>query len=328
MMSCNIVNEYVSFSSKAIKKYLQMILKQYFDRDVYDDLMNAYMNERYYNMYDKVSDRFEVNIVHYLKEAIIDKKDDSTYRKKAKWMFGLFKYILYFDSVKECTSVRPLIKEINDFRKEELHIDESDFESKFYNTLKEDLLAKKEFINSFNDKNFTINYVKVKRGVFNACLESNLKFPKIYSEYAINKMFNSAEIKEQRLFVLYPLVTIKVLEDILKGNFEKNYLLDFELNLKEKPKKYKRLLNIIDNDVVKEKVALKVNYNDYLNDKESVYELTRNGYKIALILEGNINLDEELLELLSIFSYVVITDEKLYEKLKNHYKILYISSQR
>ena len=325
MMSCNIVNEYVSFSEKTIKKYLQMILKQYFDQDVYDDLMNAYMNERYYNMYDKVSERFEVNIVHYLKEAITDKKDDSKYKKKARWMFGLFKYILYFDNVKECSSVRPLIKEIANFRKNKLNLDD-EFESEFYNVLKNDLLAKKEFIDSFKDKNFSVNYIKVKRNVFNSSLESSLKFPKIYSEYAINKMFNSTEVKEQRLFVLYPLVTIKVLEDILKGNFEKKYLLDFMINLKDKPKKFKRLLNIIDNDIVKEKVCLKIGYNDYLDNKEKIYELTREGYKIALTLEDNVNLEEELLELLSIFSYVIITDSKLYEKLKNHYKILYIPS--
>ena len=327
MMSCNIVNEYVSFSSKAIKKYLQMILKQYFDQDVYDDLINAYMNERYYNMYDKISDRFEVNIVHYLKEAINDKKDDSKYKKKARWMFGIFKYILYFDSVKECTSVRPLIKELADFRKRELNLDDN-FESEFYNVLKEDLLAKKEFVNSFKDKNFNVNYTRVKRNVFNSSLESNLKFPKIYSEYAINKMFNSMEIKEQRLFVLYPLVTIKVLEDILKGNFEKQYLTDFMVNLKDKPKKFKKLLNIIDNDIAKEKICLKISYSDYSNNKENIYELTREGYRFALILDDSVNLDEELLELLSIFSYVIVTDEKLYEKLKNHYKILYITNQR
>ena len=45
-----------------------------------------------------------------------------------------------------------------------------------------------------------------------------------------------------------------------------------------------------------------------------------------MVLDDSVNLDEELLELLSIFSYVIVTDEKLYEKLKNHYKILYISN--
>lgn len=323
-MSCNIVNEYVSFSEKAIKKYLQLILKQYFDQDVYDDLINAYINTRYYNMYEEVSDRFEVNIVHYLKAAIADKKDDSKYKKKARWMFGLFKYILYFDSVKECSSVRTLIKEIDDFRRNELNLNEDDFESKFYNLLKDDLLAKKDFINSFNDKNFSVNYIRIKKNVYNSCLESNIKFPKIYSEYAIGKMFNSKEVKEQRLFVLYSIVTTKILTDILKGNFDKKYLVEYQIGLKDKPKKKKRLLNIIDNDSVKEKMALMVSYTDYINNKDEVYEFTRNGFNIALILDDKVNLDEELLELLSIFTYVIVPDNDLYSKLKNHYKILYI----
>ena len=73
-MSSNIIKEYVSYSQKSIKKYMQVILEQYFDQDVYDDLINAYINTRYYNMYEKVSDRFEVNIVHYLKKSIEEKK--------------------------------------------------------------------------------------------------------------------------------------------------------------------------------------------------------------------------------------------------------------
>ena len=112
----------------------------------------------------------------------------------------------------------------------------------------------------------------------------------------------------------------------LKGNFEKQYLTDFMVNLKDKPKKFKKLLNIIDNDIVKEKICLKISYSDYSNNKENIYELAREGYRFALILDDSVNLDEELLELLSIFSYVIITDSRLYEKLRNHYKVLYIPS--
>ena len=324
-MSSNIIKEYVSYSQKSIKKYMQVILEQYFDQDVYDDLINAYINTRYYNMYEKVSDRFEVNIVHYLKKSIEEKKDDSKYKNKARWMFGLFKYILYFDGVRECSSVRPLIKEIDTFRKETLNLDNADFESKFYNLLKDDLIAKKEFIDSFNDKNFNVDYVKVnKKQIFDCHLQHTLKFSKIYSEYAIEKIFNSKDIKEQRLYVLYPLVTVKVLLDIIKGNFQKQYLVDYVIDLKNKPKKKKKLLNIIDNDITKEKISLKINCQDYLNNKEEIYELTRNDFRIALELDETINLDEELLELLNIFTYVIIKDEKLYSKLSNHYKTLYI----
>ena len=134
-MSCNIVEEYVSFSKKTIKKYLQNILGHYFDQDIYDDLIHAYIYTRYYNLYPVVDKRFEVNIVHYLKKALVGVKDDKRYQKKAKYMFSMFKYILYFDHVCECDSVRNLISEIASFRKTELEMEDDQFEVTFYHQL-------------------------------------------------------------------------------------------------------------------------------------------------------------------------------------------------
>ena len=94
-MSCNIVNEYIDFSRKAIKKYVKMILERYYDQDLFDDVINAYINTRYYDMYQNVDDRFKVNIVYYLKKALEKVKDDDTYKNKARYMFHTFKYILY-----------------------------------------------------------------------------------------------------------------------------------------------------------------------------------------------------------------------------------------
>jgi hypothetical protein len=325
-VSCNIVNEYVDFSKKMIKNYLEIILERYFDQDIYDDLINAYINTRYFNMYFNVEPRFEVNIVYYLKKSLEGKKDDSRYIKKSKYMFHVFKYILYFDSVRECDSVRPLIAEISDFRKG-LGLNDEQFESKFYNLLKDDLTAKKEFIDSFDDKNFTINYLKVNNDqIFDCQLEQNLKFPKLYSEYIIDKVFNNRDINEQKLFVTYSLVGCKILQDIIKGNFQKSYLVDYSLSLKDKPKKKKRLLNILDNDITKEKIALKISYSEYLEYKEEIYELTRSGFKIALITDKNFVLNEENSKLLIIFSYIITSDSDLYDHLKDYYNILFIPS--
>ena len=324
-MSCNIVNEYVSYSKKSIKKYLQVILERYFDQDIYDDLINAYINTRYYNMYDAVDKRFEVNIAYYLKKSIEDIKDDSKYKKKASAMFYLFKYILYFDNVRECNSVRKLISEIDLYRREKLGLVDEEFEVNFYNLLKDDLTAKQNFIDSFDNKNFFINYIKInKEGVFDARLDYKLKFSKLYSEYAINKVFNSKDIKEQRLFVTYPLVTVKILQDIIKGNFKKEYLVPYSLSLKDKPKKKKRILNIIDNDIVKEKLILKISYDDYINNKDEIYEFTRNGFRIAIEIDSKIELTEELLVLFKIFSYLICDDVDIYNNLKDKYNLLYI----
>lgn len=320
-MSCNIVNEYVDFSRKSIKKYLKVILEKYFDEDVYDDLINAYINTRYYNMYFEVSDRFEVNIVYYLKKSLEKYKDDAVYKKKARYMFHVFKYILYFDSVRECDSVRPLIDEIKVFR-DKLKLEDKDFESKFYNMLKDDLLAKKEFVDSFNSKNFNMNYVKVKEQFFNCELTSNLKFSKLYSDYAINKVFNSKEINEQKLLVTYSMVGCRILQDILKGNFDKKYLVLYSLSLKDKPKKKQRILNIVDNDIVKEKLLLKITFEDYLANKDEIYSLTKMGFHIAIVLDSTFELTDDNKKLLTVFSYVITDNLKGLEE----FNTLYIPS--
>ncbi len=323
-MSCNIVNEYIDFSRKAIKKYVKMILERYYDQDLFDDVINAYINTRYYDMYQNVDDRFKVNIVYYLKKALEKVKDDDTYKNKARYMFHTFKYILYFDSVIECDSIRPIIHEIYDYRKRLGLIDE-DFESKFYNVLKDDLLAKKNFINSFNDKNFNVDYVKIEKQVFDCNLVHNIKFSKIYSDYAINKVFDSKEIGEQKLFVTYSLLGCKVLQDIIKGNFTKEYLVDYEVSLKNKPKKKKKLLNIIDNDIVKEKVFLKIPFSKFMEDKDEIYSLTKAGFKIAIILDSSFVFEYENVMLLKVFSYIITDD--YYNELKNIYNTLYIPSK-
>ena len=328
-MSCNIVEEYVSFSKKTIKKYLHNILGHYFDQDIYDDLIHAYIYTRYYNLYPVVDKRFEVNIVHYLKKALVGVKDDKRYQKKAKYMFSMFKYILYFDHVCECDSVRNLISEIASFRKTELEMEDDQFEVTFYHQLKDDLTAKQEFIDKFQDKNFTVNYTKINQEqIFDCQLEHHLKFSKLYSDYAISKVFNNKDMQEQKLFVLYSLVGVKILQDIIKGIFHKTYLLDYVLDLKDKPKKKKRLLTMIDNDITKEKMAFKIEWKDYLKNKEEVYELTRSGYHIAIVLDDSFVLDEDSKARLKVFTYVITHYDAMYDKLKDEFDILYIPSQR
>lgn len=319
----NILDEYVSFSKKAIYKYLKMILGHYFDQDIYDDLINAYINVRYYNLYPKVEERFEENIVYYLKKSLIKVKDDARYHKKAKYMFTSFQYILYFDKVIECDSVRKIISKINNFRKE-IELDDDNFEANFYNLLKSNLEALDEFVKKFQDKNFNVEYVKIRNEVFDCKLNSNVKFSKIYSEYAINKVLGNKDILEQNLFVLYSLVGVKILNDVIKGIFDKYYLVDYAVSLKDKQKKQKRLFNLIDNDVSKEKLIFKITYSDYLENKDDIYDLTKEGFQIGICLDEKFILTEDTYKLLKVFTYIITDDSEFYSMLKNSFPMLYI----
>ena len=59
-------------------------------------------------------------------------------KRKLQRCFYLFKYILYFDNVRECNSVRKLISEIDLYRREKLVLVDEEFEVNFYNLLKDD----------------------------------------------------------------------------------------------------------------------------------------------------------------------------------------------
>ena len=323
-MNYDIATEYISYSQNAIKRYLQLILEHYFDQDIYDDLINAYINTRYYNLYPVVSEKFEENIVYYLKKSLQKVKDDVKFKDKAKYMFQMFKYILVFDGVVECDSARRIINEIKKVRIVYLKLVDSDFEAKLYNMLEKDLIAKKEFLESFEDKNFTMNCVKVKDQMFYCVLEHNLKFSKLYSDYAISKVFNSKSINEQKLFVTYPLAAVRALQDIIKGNFTKIYIVDYVFSLASKPKKNERLLKYINNDIIKEKLVLKLSYEDFLPNKEKVYELTRNGFKVALKIDKTFEFNEENIKLLKLFAFMVTDDEQIYDRVKVNYDIIYI----
>ena len=319
----NIASEYIDFSRNSIKKYLMLILDHYFDQDIYDDMINAYINTRYYNLYPVMDEKFEANIVYYLKKSVKD--IDEKFKDKARYMFKMFKYILYFDGAFECDSVRKLISEIKMFRLIELKISDGNFESKLYNMLEEDLLAKKNFLESFSDKNFSMKYLKLKDQVFYCTLEHNLKFSKLYSDYAIEKVFSNKVISEQKLFVSYSLACIRALEDVIKGNFDKVYILDYVFSLVSKPKKNQRLLKTIDNDIIKEKLVLKIKYSDYVANHDAVYDLTRNGFKIALEIDSSFEFNDENNKILKIIDYIITSDSKLYDSIHD-FEIIYLPS--
>ena len=318
----NIASEYISFSQDSIKKYLMLILDHYFDQNIYDDMINAYINTRYYNLYPSVSLKLEENIVYYLKKSVLN--IDEKFKDKARYMFKMFKYMLYFDGAFECDSVRKLISEIKMFRLIELKLSDSNFESKLYNMLEEDLIAKKKFLDSFSDNNFSMKYLKVKDNIFYCILEHNLKFSKLYSEYAIEKVFSNKAISEQKLFVSYSLACVRALEDVIKGNFNNVYILDYVFSLVSKPKKNQRLLKTIDNDIIKEKLVLKIKYSDYISNHDWVYDLTRRGFKIALEIDSSFEFSEENNKLFKIFAFIITSDRKLYDS--SQYEIIYIPS--
>ena len=151
-------------------------------------------------------------------------------------------------------------------------------------------------------------------------MKYDIKFPLEYSEFAINKAFQTGIVNEDKLVVEYYLTVIQILKDIQKQNFRKKYIVEFAATLLKKPKKIKSILNIINNAAVQDKISLKIKYEDFLKNKQEVYDLMRDGYKITVILDNSFEPNFKDIESLQMFEFVIINQGlKYYEEVICNY---------
>ena len=137
----------------------------------------------------------------------------------------------------------------------------------------------------------------------------NIKIPKLYSEYAINNVYNRGIVLENKLFISYTMVSILVLKDVLNLDCN-NYIVEFSKSLIEKEDKLKRLFSIIDEDIVKDRVILSVNESDFLEYRDSYLKYINEGYKFIIYLDKDSNMKNDVIK--KVFSYIG-SDEKIME---------------
>ena len=225
-----------------------------------------------------------------------------------------FYYILYFDKISYKVDIDEMIEKLYKMRKKILGKDEQNFKDKFYNIYTSYLNEKEAFLKQLKTDEFFLKITDYE-GVNNAhkvLLKYNIKVPEIYSGISIEKAFNTGIIAEDKLEVEYNLITLKVLDDILKGNFKRQYIVEFAISLIDKPKKMARILNIIDNSAVQDKVSLQIKYKDFMNNKDTIYDLMRNGFKFSVILDETFEPIYTNFEKLNIFQFTIASKNLKY----------------
>ena len=115
----------------------------------------------------------------------------------------------------------------------------------------------------------------------------------------------------------YYLITAQVIQDILKGNFKKQYIVEFNPNLLKKNRKLNQLLEIINNSAIQDKVNMRIEYADFIKNKDKVYDLMRNGYRLAIVLDNTFEPEYANFQRLNAFNYILAN-----KKLKYFDKIL------
>lgn len=323
-MTINIMEQYIEITKKQIEDYMKLVFEDKFNKRYFDLFTEKYINIRYYNYYDnEVIDTMRRKILEHLKKVcediIINNIND---RELIENMRVFFYYVLYFDNVVYYKDLRNKVEQIAKIKKRIYGDVQEEFIEILYQKMQQYIEQKKELVERFSTENFYIRITNYpdRSNVYRINLKyKNIKFPLEYSEFAINKAFQVGLMAEDKLVVEYYLVVIQILKDILKLNFKRKYILEFADTLLKKPKKIKGFLNIINSFAVQEKVSLKIRYEQFVQNKETIYELMRNGYKITIILDNSFDVTFKNIETLEMFEFVIVNrDLKKYNEIKQN----------
>lgn len=336
----NLMDVYLSFTERKIKKYMKLIFNQYYDENIVNEYLRTYINARYYNIIniEKPARAFYLRILdelNYKEDTLMEKceKEAESLSEKqqrlkvistVKEVFG---YILFFDNVRNIENFKTIgsIKEI--VAKALAVASEAygfkvpkDAEDKIYKEIKSDLLSKDLFLDKFDTDEFMLNFEnsELRDDLFFVELLYNVKMPMQYSSQAVAQVFSEGIIAEDKLQVEYLLLSIIVIRDIVNGSFKDTYIVEFAPTLFKKKQKLDSLLSIIDNQALQSEISLNIMYSDYIKNKKSVFEYTKKGFNFTITLDNSIQSIEDVEELKMFKIVIAQKNLVLYRDLKNN----------
>lgn len=334
----NIMDEYIEFTEKNIRKYMKMIFNSYYDEEIVSEYIKTYVNIRYYNIYNRenISRPFYLKIMDELddKSKILQNKYNKEKEKIIKNTKQVFSYILFFDNVrkvenfKKIKSISEVIENLVIIREKEFGIkNKEDFKEKLYKTIVDDMLNKDIYLDNFSNDDFHLDFKKLdeKKEIYYVKLEHDIKMPMQFSNEAVEKVFNKSIIAEDKLEIEYILLSIVSIKDILSGNFNDIYITEFESTLLNKKQKMERILLAINNQALQEKIYLNISYEKLMENKEQVLEYVKKGYNFAVTLDNSVKYIEDV-EKLKMFKILIIPKNlKISKEIKkSHLKEKYI----
>lgn len=327
----NIFEKHINNTERKFKRYTSMILKSKYDRIITEELIKTYIEARYYNYeINKKTRIFYRRIYEALKKK--SEKLKTKFKDKKEIVentLDLFQYYFYFDYVRNNKSIQEIIEAIDEKRKDRFNLrsaDTDNFIFDFMELVVNDIEDIEATIEKYSSSDFELRFRKIdqnNKNYFRAELDYNFSFPEIFSREIIDYTFNMDIIAEDKLFVEYPMIGIEVLKDILDGNFNKIYIVDFNVELLHKKKKLNQLLEILNNQAAQDKIHFEITYDEFKENKSSLFELIKKGFKFALKTNDNMpELTNEEIKILEIFECILVAPKDVNKKKYNKKKIL------
>lgn len=312
----NIMDEYISYNKRVINNYMKLILGSKYKKDLVDIFTEAYLDIRYTSYTDEgdmpsLSKR--LNFV--INQKTLELRDDDN-KNYIAFLESVYKKVPALEQLYFLENQKKTINEINELRKKYLALDDNEFIEKFNICLREDIKKRKDFLDSFNSDIFYLSTSKISKNnnMVYVLVKNKIKFPALYSEEAILKVAKEDVILEDTLLIGYNLLGIEVLNDLLACNYERKYYIDFPGSILEKKTKLSRMLSVIDNDFMLEKIRLIVDFKCFKRYRTYILELMRAGFAFAIYLDESFDFCSDNIEYLVTFEKIFMEKDKYYYK--------------
>ena len=309
MNNC-ILDEYMKFLEKNIYTYYRVVLGGKYNKDIVATFINKYIDVRYKNItvYTRgysFADRINKELRNISKEIV---KQDTTKEDYVRKIFILTGYLLYFDNCFEYLGNGNIFKALYSDENLVGFIDLGSEEvlKEQYNNFKK---KKKEFFDLFIDKKFSIIRKRVTTNLYIADLEQNCNISQLYSEYAIDRAFNTGTTRENKIYLLLVMLSAYILDETINLTFASKYIVDLPDSLFGKSKKVNRYLKAIDNDVIKDRISFRITYDMYTKHKEEVNDMINAGFSFSVILDETY---DENLQVLDLFMCTFVYEKYEY----------------
>ncbi len=313
-MAHYIISDYIEYTKDFLKDFMKEFFRDKYDIEVSNKLIEIYIDARYSNYGGNEKQRiFYRRIYSALQKEIeiVKYNSNEDMHKQYTNMLEMYQYIFYIDFV------RPIKIDLKDFVNQLYEKRIVKFELKrivgqkdnLYKMIKEYREKKENYLTKFDSPDFelSINKYPLIKDVYKVNLKYNFKITYVYSDRAIQEVYNEGVVYEDKIMIEYIMLTIYNIKNILEGKFNAQYLVDYPTSLFQKEKKGEQILKIIEDPAVQDKIKIKIKYKDFVENKEKIYELMQRGFKFAIIIDETFKIETEEIRKLLMFDYVLIS---------------------
>jgi len=314
-MEYNIISKYIKFVKLELLEFLRLVIGNNYPKKTCKMFISKYIDVRYFNETNYPSTRdFVARLNKELLDVYNENKTDEE-DELLKTAVALFVYILYIDDVYEVEDGESVLDLLTKDESLKLNLSNESVKEikKWLNYYSK---SKEKFFDSIVSNDFILVEKSVYRKTYLLGLDSNIKISNLYSEYAIDKAYNTPVINEDKLFIMLIKCSYNLLKNAIGLDFTRKYVIDIPASIVGKDKKFKRLLSTIDNTLSRKFIHLRISYTTYINNKNIFDLIIKYGYNVAIIIDDSF---EGKINSLSIFSYIfVYEDNEFFDMIKDN----------